>query len=352
MSEFCILSAANPDDRARWMQVWQASSDREPFAHPTYAELFADGGTALAAYYSDASGEVLFPVIARPLSALAWCPIDYAEHVDLVSPYGYGGPFVLSGEGGALADGFWPAFDAWARERGVVAVFSRLSLFEEQRLPWPEGVVENNVNVVVRFDLDEDAHWRRYKSKVRKNVNKARRSGVTCTVERDGAHLDDFLRIYEATMDRNDAGKGYYFDRSFYERIVAEMPESFLFVHTWWEGRIVSTELVMAGARHLYSYLGGTEVEAFDVRPNDLLKHEVCAEGMAKGLEAFVLGGGYKPRDGIFSYKLAFAKDGEVPFHVGQRLLMPEVAGELVEARRGSEADWEPAPGYFPPYRA
>ncbi len=352
MSRFQVLDAANLVDRARWLSIWSESRDREPFAHPTYAELFAAGASAHTAWFERPEGEVLFPFIMRPLSALPWCPAALANHVDLVSPYGYGGPLVLRGRPDTLAQGFWRAFDEWARKHGVVSVFSRLSLFEEQRLPWLGGEVENNVNVVVRFDLDEDAHWRRYKSKVRKNVNKATRNGLTCTVERDSAHLDDFLRIYEATMDRNNAGKGYYFDRSFYERIVEEMPDSFLFVHTWLEGRIISTELVLAGARHLYSYLGGTEAEAFDVRPNDLLKHAVCMDGMAKGLEAFVLGGGYQPRDGIFRYKLAFAEDGEVPFLVGQRVVAPEAVGQLELARRSAEAGWEPSEGYFPTYRA
>ncbi|HEV8098818.1 MAG TPA: hypothetical protein VGP56_06705, partial [Gaiellaceae bacterium] len=42
--------------------------------------------------------------------------IERDDPCDVVTPYGYGGP---------TGDGFWDAYETWARERGVVSTFVR-----------------------------------------------------------------------------------------------------------------------------------------------------------------------------------------------------------------------------------
>ena len=84
------------------------------------------------------------------------------------------------------------------------------------------------------------------------------------------------------------------------------------------EGKIISTELVIYGTENAYSYLGGTDRDYFDVRPNDYLKYEIIKWAKAKGLKNFVLGGGYGADDGIFQYKLCLAPHGEYDFYIGR----------------------------------
>jgi len=95
---------------------------------------------------------------------------------DITSPYGYGGPYA-EGERDRLAGEFWPAFDRWTRSRGVVTVFTRLSLFAEQLLPFPNKPVEKALDVVRSLDHDEKQIWSDYHHKVRKNVNRATPGG-------------------------------------------------------------------------------------------------------------------------------------------------------------------------------
>ncbi|KAB1909847.1 GNAT family N-acetyltransferase [Micromonospora sp. BL1] len=349
-----ILDARSTSDRERWAALHQTWSRREVFAHPAYLRLFAGPeDQPLAAYARTGSGFILYPFLLRPVDA-PHLDVPPGRYHDVTSPYGYGGAF-QEGADELDAKRFWESFDVFCARRNVVSEVTRLTLFDDERLPSPGPVREKLVNVVRDLRTSDEDMWREFDHKVRKNVNKARRNGVTVEVDLDGARLDDFLRIYQGTMDRRAATSGYYFPRDFFQTIIDELPGQFAFFHALHDGRVVSTELVLSSALSLYSYLGGTEQAAFDLRPNDLLKFEICRWGRAQGRIRFVLGGGYAPDDGIFRYKRAFAPHGLVPFHLGTRVLDEPVYRRLCEAHQQEgtrrDAAWSASPDFFPEYR-
>jgi lipid II:glycine glycyltransferase (peptidoglycan interpeptide bridge formation enzyme) len=230
----------------------------------------------------------------------------------------------------------------------------RFSLFPEALADYPgeRRVISENV---VRVITDEDDVWRDFEYKVRKNVNKARASGVTVVLDRNADRLEDFLRIFHGTMDRRNAGEGYYFSREYFQRIQAELGAHVAWFHALVGETVVSTELVLVSADHIYSFLGGTDAEWFHVRPNDLLKLEIMNWARRAGKTAFVLGGGYVPGDGIYRFKLSFAPGGSVPFSIGCRVFNAGVYDAMTRGRRAFEAskarDWQPRPDYFPAWR-
>nr|WP_240148372.1 GNAT family N-acetyltransferase [Diaminobutyricibacter tongyongensis] len=218
-------------------------------------------------------------------------------------------------------------------------------------MSYPGTVEVRQDNVVCDLGLEPDALWMSFDQKVRKNVKKAQRSGVVVEVDTTGSRFDEFIAIYEATMDRRGADGGYYFQREFFEAIHREMPGQFAYFHALLDGAVISTELVLLSQESGYSFLGGTLDHAFAVRPNDLLKYEVMRWLAESGRRWFVLGGGYEAGDGIFRYKRAFAPNGIRPFAVGMRIIDPDSYRRLVEHRQAEQA--EPLrQGFFPEYRA
>lgn len=355
---FAVLNAHAPAERARWLDAWQAWPDREVHAHPAFLEAFAaPGHRVCCALFQHPDGRVLLPFTQRPLALEPWCPDDHPAS-DIVGPYGYGAAFCTP-SAGPWADAFWPQFQAWATERSIVSAFFRLSLFPESSLPFPGDTVPRFSNVVVPLDAPLDAIIAKYARKVRKNIRRAEKSGLSVEVDTEGRHLDAFLDIYAHTMARRDAAEGYRFDRSFFEDLHRALGTGAVFFHVLHEGQIISTELVLVSEHHLYSFLGGTLEAYFELRPNDFLKHEIIRWGQAQKKRGFVLGGGYGEDDGIYRYKLSFAPDGARPFSVGQWTLCPETAAELGALRQAHARDqgqiWEmpTAPSsFFPPYRA
>jgi len=350
-----FLDAGAAEDRRAWLDLWHRWPDREVMAHPDYVRLFArPGDRVLAAADQTARGGVLYPFIARPLSREPWSPPDLNAW-DTTTAYGYGGPFAWNVAPEETID-FWPQFERWARQEHIVTSFARLSLFTDQVLPF-DGLVEvNGPNIVRSLTDSEDRIWTSYDPKVRKNVRRARERGCCLLVDASGAYLDEFHRVYTATMQRRNASSQYFYPRSFFESLIRGLEGRFVFFHVRLGGIVVSTELVLLSERHAYSFLGGTLEEAFDARPNDFLKHESFLWCRSAGKTAVVLGGGYRGQEGLLRYKSAFAPSGSVPFAVGKKAYQAVLTGTLLDHRtewerlRGS--DWQREPGYFPPYRA
>jgi hypothetical protein len=351
-----IWDAADPHDRKAWMEFWEQWPGREVFGHPDYVRLYAGPHVrALCAAASAGGSHVLYPFLLRTLGAEPYCDAELRDCADIATPYGYGGPYRWgAGWNPDALRTFWLEFDAWAAKSRVVSEVVRLSLFPETLVEYA-GERRVLVNNVVRVLKSEDELWRDFEYKVRKNVNKARASGVTVRLDETGERMDDFLNIYSGTMDRRNAGKVYYFPREYFERIHADLKGQFAYFHAFVGSVMVSTELVLVSAQRIYSFLGGTDAAWFHVRPNDLLKIEIMNWARSAGKTEFVLGGGYAGGDGIYRYKLSFAPNGSVPFSIGSRVLSESAYAQLVQSRRAFAAiqgsEWQPNPEYFPAYR-
>ncbi len=355
---FRVLDGDDPDDFALWSAIWHSWTEREVFAHPCYARLFAgELGKPRCGCWSDGSRTVLYPFILRDISKEAYWREYLGPATDIVSPYGYGGPFLVNSDNSpSLATEYWSRFDVWAKEQNVVSEFVRFTLFADSVLEYPSTVKTIRNNVVRDLRLDEDSLWMDFKHKVRKNVKKARRSGVEVELDLEGARLEDFLRIYRDTLTRRGARDAYFFPGSFFEQLQETLAGQFAYFHAVQGGAVVSTELVLVSARSVYSFLGGTDQEAYDLRPNDLLKYEIMQWAKSEGKESLVLGGGYDPEDGIYRHKLAFAPNGAVPFRVGYRTFDDQTSLGLTGARTRHElrlgTAWQPEGDYFPAYRS
>lgn len=208
------------------------------------------------------------------------------------------------------------------------------------------------MNVVRALDLPPEELWQDFDYKVRKNVKRARSSGIQIVHDPEGARLDDFLRIYRGTMARRHASGAYDFPAEFFRRIQSHLAGCHTWFHAVLEGVTIASELVLLSVHRAYSFLGGTDERHFAQRPNDLLKVAIIEWCRETGRRAFVLGGGYQPADGIFRYKLSFAPSGQREFHVGRRILNHDVYASLVAHRRSADPGWQPHPDYFPAYRA
>lgn len=322
-------------ERAEWVAVWEQTG-REPFAHPDYVAMFASGGEAAALYGHGG----LLPVVVRPLpSAEGWR--------DATSPYGYGGPY------GDPDEGFYPALMEWMRREQVLTVFVRATLERQPpELHLPGYVrVQLRDNVVVDVTRAPEEQWRHFDHKVRKNVNKAERAGLTVRVLPEFPDLPGFVEVYLGTMQRRGARDWYHFGHDFFAAIAEGMPGSFVLAEVRGPaGELASVELVLQSERFLYSYLGGTRQEFFAHAPNDLLKHAVIEYGRTAGKLGYVLGGGYMPDDGIFRYKRAFDKEGVQPYFGVQLTADPEVYQQLTAARQTELGELDT--NFFPAYRA
>ncbi len=355
---FIIWNLSKPDDYDDWLRCCSSWPSCEVFAHPGYLSLFHNSMTECVCFFFKCPhGSVIYPFLMRNLSMEHFWDPNLLVAYDISSAYGYAGPWMLEvSNPKMLADEFWSEFDEWAREQNIICEFLRFPLFDRDMLPYTGNKIEKLTNVVRDLEPSGETIWMDYDHKVRKNVNKATRSGLKVEVDLKGDRISDFIEIYHSTMDRRSASSSYYFPADFFETLNTKLRGNFAYFHVLLDKKIISSELILISQQNIYSFLGGTDPNYFELRPNDLLKHTVILWGKEQSKRRFVLGGGYREGDGIFKYKLAFAPRGKVPYYVGTRIILPDLYQMILETRRTTERltdpSWTEKSDYFPAYRS
>lgn len=260
----------------------------------------------------------------------------------MITPYGYGGFLGEINDYKSLN----AAYSKYCVDNKYICEFVRFELFSDYYQHYSGETESRTHNVVRSLDIPINAIWMDFKQKVRKNVKRANTYGLEIIIDTVGIYMDDFLRIYYGTMERSDAKDSFYFKKPFFEEMMS-MDNAVMF-HVKFEGKIISTELVLYGANNCYSYLGGTDSEYFYTRANDFLKYEIIKWAKEKGLQNFVLGGGYGSDDGIFQYKMNLAPHGIKDFYIGRKVFDQETYNQLVDLRSEENLNEQ----FFPLYRS
>lgn len=296
--------------------------------------------------YENEFGKIIYPFLLREIPL----KIKGVQYYDVITPYGYGGPLAQSP---SCIDKVFPAFskvwEAYCSKHRIVSEFVRFHLFDNAdiRTAFYGQTIQANTNIVIAIMPDPDKQWMSFEHKVRKNVNKALRSGLRVIRDPQGKYLDDFMRIYNGTMDRNHAMDFYYFGRAYFERILSHLPENSMMFHVLQDETVVSSELVLCSENYCYSFLGGTDSNFNSSRPNDLLKFEAINWCRESGRKKYILGGGYHGEDGIYRYKKSFAPYGAIPFYIGKKIWNDEIYQQLCLLTGNNSAT-----AFFPAYRA
>jgi lipid II:glycine glycyltransferase (peptidoglycan interpeptide bridge formation enzyme) len=114
-------------------------------------------------------------------------------------------------------------------------------------------------------------------------------------------------------------------------------------------GKIIAGTLYLHDDTNVYSYLGGADQEYQNLRPSNAVVFGMVHWAHALRKRRLILGGGYRPDDGIFRFKSSFSPL-RAPFKVYRKVHLSAAYQTLVAAW-SAEADSDPTT-YFPAYRA
>ncbi|MGP8313521.1 lipid II:glycine glycyltransferase FemX [Enterocloster aldenensis] len=339
-------------DRENWNNTVKSFPQYDVFYLNEYVTAFmnedSENGVPILLYYQNGNNRAINVVFKRDVANNLYFKnkFEMNQYYDLISPYGYGGFMGTVTDYQTLNQ----QYAEYCLAHHYICEFVRFELFSEYYSHYDGEVETRTHNVIRNLEMPLDDLWMDFKQKVRKNVKKANSYGLEIVLDNKGDYLEDFLRIYYGTMERTEAKEGFFFSRQFFETLMS-MENHVMMFHVLYEGKIVSTELVIYGSENCYSYLGGTDRNYFDVRPNDYLKYEIIKWAKEKGLKNFVLGGGYGSDDGIYQYKTSLAPKGIVDFYIGRRIFDLNTYKYLVDIREDNVSARQ-NPVFFPEYRA
>lgn len=257
---------------------------------------------------------------------------------EATSPYGYSGPLFSDDISNNLKLKIWNEIECKLIENKVVSLFLRFSL-DSDTFGFPGLVVPTMKNIRGEILPDESNQQSNFEYKVRKNFKKALKNNLTLRIIKDieisEEDLNAFLEIYYSTMNRNNADNSFYFPKNSFEDFIKASCGESVFAFVYDENkRIISTELILTSYDTLFSFLGGTLLEAYNLRPNDFLKVSVINWGRENGYKFYTLGGGYGANDGIFNYKKSFFPNCIVDYKTGRWIIDKKNYDEICEVSK------------------
>jgi serine/alanine adding enzyme len=305
--------------------------------HAASALLEPTGTRPVLLHHRGPGGELALPLLLRPLAAGGW---------DATSAYGYGGPVARTPQDPVA---FGAALDGWARANAVVTTFLRLHpiLGNADLVPATADLLRIGSTVAWDTspgrDLVANLHPHH-----RRAVRRADRAGLVTTVVRRPPSLEPFRKLYEATMQRQQADPFFYFPTAYWDTVVEEGPALRpVLVEGRLDGELIASLLCFEHGSWLHYHLGASADVARTMGASNRLFLAAATWAQSQGLSRLHLGGGLggAPDSPLFVFKHRFDPGSEpLPFHVAK----------LVHDRgryHGLTGSHSTA-GFFPPWRA
>lgn len=356
-----ILTTQQADD---WRQLVEDAKERDIHFEPEYLRLFEEvrNEEARLFVFGDKETYVAYPFFIRRADTLPFF-VQFKRTkkrcLDVVSPWYFGGPIARIDDESIEIEvykQFLDEFHTYCVDNEIITEFARLHPFFRSRLIYPKlttGVMSDRPVVYVDLHQDEKTVWQNFKKSNKNAITKARRLGIQVEVLGASSGLQEFQRLYNATMKRKSAGKQYFFPPSFFEKMATLMPESTTFVCARFEGRTIASSLFLHKYGFVYYYLSGSDERFLDLCPNNVILHEAIL--WARGLEYkyLVLGGGHEPYDDLFRFKRSFS-DTTADFYVYKKVHDIDAYKELCQLREAYDISMgisSARTSYFPEYR-
>ncbi|AUP77243.1 GNAT family N-acetyltransferase [Flavivirga eckloniae] len=358
--ELVINKILNEEDFELYLKTVESFDIINPFYKllaSNIEELLNDKLRYFTLKNDDGEVLVLMPFILRKVPYLE----DGQVYYDVISPYGYSGPLFNQDMSRGHLITFWKLVDEWYKANNIISEFVRFSL--NHNFQFYSGVLIPTLSNVRGAILDEETQWSNLKQKVRTNYRKGASNELRADIV-DGVKPEDverFYRIYISTMKRVNADTDYFYSLDYFKNIARLSKGKILITFIYKDDTPISTELILISGNTLYSYLGGTLMDFFNLRPNDFLKVEVMKWARKRNFKYYNLGGGRVDFDSLYSYKKSFfPNDEDVIFYTGRKIIDKEVYDKLdkimnaevyLEKEEVMEEENDSKISFFPAYR-
>lgn len=350
MAEFRVISNKN-----EWKEILKLNCFDDIYYQNEYAESLKihGDGSPLLIYYEGKSVKLFYVVMKRDIfeDVNFRGYLKQEELYDFETPYGYGGPIVIGDFSKKEQEKFKEELKLYCIEHGVVSQFVR---FYPLLNNWVySGIFDElkELKETVFIDTENEENiFKNMDSKNRNMVRKAIKNEITI-VQDKGERLDDFIRIYEHTMQMHDADEYYTFKRGYFEYLIEHMRDNVCFFYAIYKEQIISASMFFYNKDIMHYHLSGTEPEFRHLAAANLLLYEAAVWAAQNNISKLHLGGGMTKGDSLFGFKKQFNKYGQVPFVIGKTVFMMDKYEELLDFREKNEQEFDRNNHFFIQYR-
>lgn len=283
--------------------------------------------------YQDECNYLFYPYLRKAINQLGYdLPSVY---YDVSGAYGYNGPIGMAKDQGFLSL-YNSNLKKHFQDSAVVTEFVRFCPITDNRhFHTYTDQVDVLDNVYIDLSKGLDAVWNEsFEYRVRKSICKGENYGLKTELLRgteiteDALHI--FFKIYNSTMQRNEADRFYFFDYGFFTGLRDKLGEMLLLSITYLKDTPISTELILIGGVLAFGFLGGTLSEYYQYKANTFQRWELLKYLEQQGIQKYSMGGGATRGDSIYKFKMSFAKGCNNPFYIGTKVHNPSVYDQIV----------------------
>lgn len=283
--------------------------------------------------------------------------IQNSDYKDITSVYGYAGLLSVNTNENFKIENFHKALNAFFKAHKIIAVFSRLHPFIDEKGLMLEGLGQIvSLGKVVYIDLSKTLADQRagYNRRLKTYLNKSRK---LCTVIEGHSeeHIQTFIQLYLENMTRIGADESYHFNTDYYYKLLSSKDyESKLMLCKHNETQEIIAGAIFIKTGNIVQYhLSGLNEDYFNLQPIKLIIDEMCIISTREGYKYLNLGGGKGSKeDTLFRFKRTFSKNFKV-FKIWKYIVDRNAYKVLTENHLNTELkDEELDVGYFPAYRA
>ena len=324
---------------AAFTETWNQYLDLIPaelqdlYYREEYVRLYeTDSEKACCFVYQENDSILLFPFLRRNF--------DFKGKIyyDFETAYGYGGP-VSNNHSEEFLTKALVAMKSKAIEENYICGFVR---FHPVLANWNcfekvGRLISDRKTIAIDLTGGIEATWmNEIHTKNRNVIKKGEKNGLEFVVDDGFTYLNDFEKLYNATMDKLDADGFYYFEPKYYEQFQNTIKNRFLGIVKH-EGKVVAGAIFFYQVPYGHYHLAGSDKSALKLSPNNFLLWEAAKEMTRRGVRHFHLGGGTdgSEENSLYQYKRKFSKH-EYQFMLGKMVfnlsLYDEICSEWATA--------------------
>lgn len=344
-----MLTVYGIEQSKKWDEVVRSFNDYDVYWMSGYVKAFQvhGDGDPLLLYYEGNNTRGINVVMKRDIAHDKHFTdsLQQGQYYDFASPYGYGG-WIIEGDNVSKLD---VEYQEYCRQNSIVSEFVRFHpmLQNQKAVESIYDVIPLGETVAMKLQ-PEECIWENIISKNRNVIRKAEKNGVTVQHGLSKELLETFREIYNATMDKDGAELYYYFGEEFYGSILTDLKDNAQLFYATIEDKIIAAAIIIFANGRMNYHLSGSVREYSSLAPSNLMLFEAAKWGSSNGYRTFYLGGGVgSGEDSLFKFKRAFFRGELHRFHIGRKVMIPEVYDKLVEMRTDLSES-----GFFPRYRA
>lgn len=343
-----MIQIITMDNRNEWDSIVHSFSEHDVYYLSGYVrafEIHGDGEPQLL-YYENEGLKAIYVYMKRKTSI---------EGVfDSITPYGYGGVLFEGEISSEKLATFWKAYIQKMQEENIIDNFVRYHPVLANAQPMKSISEVIDLGKTIAFDLSSpEVIWENIISKNRNMIRKAEKNGIEIHHAKDYKLFKNFIRIYNATMDKDNAEEYYYFGDEFYRSIHEDLNDNYEMFYATYDGQIIAMSIIIFANKQMHYHLSGSMMEYRNLAPSNLLLYKAAIWGYEQGFQAFHLGGGVgSGEDNLYKFKAAFNRKSDYQFSIAKMIFDQEQYDALVEERAKRDLSFNLESNFFPLYRS